>query len=118
MEGFVKGDVIVIEFPYSHLKEFKRRPVLILKVPKGEDIIVLQITSSSYEKSVEIPIKKEDFHKGGLKRDSFTRVDKIASVEKSLINRWAQGPVRTLVHEPHSHSYKYKVAILVITVYY
>ncbi len=85
MEGFVKGDIIVIEFPYSHLKEFKRRPVLILKVPKGEDVIVLQITSSSYEKSVEIPIKKEDFSKGGLKRDSFTRLDKIASIEKSLI---------------------------------
>ena len=85
MEGFVKGDIIVIEFPYSHLKEYKRRPVLILKIPKGEDIIVLQITSSSYEKSVEIPIKKEDFSKGGLKRDSFTRLDKIASIEKSLI---------------------------------
>ncbi len=85
MEGFVKGDIIVIEFPYSHLKEFKRRPVLILKVPKGEDIIVLQITSSSYEKSIEIPIKNNDFSKGGLKRDSFTRLDKIASIEKSLI---------------------------------
>ena len=85
MEGFVKGDIIVIEFPYSHLKEYKRRPVLILKVPKGEDVIVLQITSSSYEKSVEIPIKREDFSKGGLKRDSFTRLDKIASIEKSLI---------------------------------
>jgi len=85
MEGFVKGDIIVIDFPYSHLREFKRRPVLILKIPKGEDIIVLQITSSSYEKSVEIPIKKEDFGKGGLKRDSFVRLDKIASIEKSLI---------------------------------
>ena len=85
MEGFVKGDIIVIEFPYSHLKEYKRRPVLILKVPKGEDIIVLQIIGSSYEKSVEIPIKKEDFNKGGLKRDSFARLDKIASIEKSLI---------------------------------
>jgi len=85
MEGFVKGDIIVIEFPYSHLKEFKRRPVLILKVPKGEDIIVLQITGSSYEKSLEIPIRKEDFSKGSLKRDSFTRLDIIASIEKSLI---------------------------------
>ena len=85
MEGFVKGDIIVIEFPYSHLKEFKRRPVLILKIPKCEDIIVLQITSSSYEKSVEIPINKEDFSKGGLKRNSFTGLDKIASIEKSLI---------------------------------
>lgn len=85
MERFVKGDVVVIEFPYSHLKNTKRRPVLILKVPKGEDVIVLQITSSSYEKSVEIPIKNEDFRMGSLKRDSYIRLDKIASIEKSLI---------------------------------
>ncbi len=85
MEGFVKGDIVIIEFPYSNLKNSKRRPVLVLKVPKGEDIIVLQITSSSYEKSVEIMIKKEDFIQGNLKRDSHIRVDKIASIDKSLI---------------------------------
>ena len=85
MEGFVRGDIAVIEFPYSHLKDAKRRPVLILKVPKGEDLIVSQITSSSYEKSVEILIKKEDFRQGSLKRDSNVRIDKIASIEKSLI---------------------------------
>ncbi len=85
MEGLVKGDIVIIEFPYSHLKDTKRRPVLILKIPKGEDIIVSQITSTSYEISVEIPIKKEDFKQGGLKRNSYTRIDKIASIEKSLI---------------------------------
>ncbi len=85
MEEFVRGDIVVIEFPYSNLKDSKRRPVLILKVPKGEDIIVLQITGSSYEKPVEIVIKKEDFRQGNLKRDSHIRIDKIASSDKSLI---------------------------------
>ena len=85
MEGLVKGDVIVIDFPYSNLKNSKRRPVLILKVPAGEDIIALQIPSSSYEKAVEIVIKKEDFKQGNLKRDSHIRIDKIASIDKSLI---------------------------------
>jgi mRNA interferase MazF len=85
MEGFVKGEIAVIEFPYSNLKESKRRPVLILKVPKGEDIIVLQITSSSFEKLVEIEIKKDDFKKGNLKVNSYVRIDKIASIDKSLV---------------------------------
>jgi len=85
MERFVKGDVIVIEFPYSNLKVVKKRPVLILKIPKGEDIIVAQITGDSYEKPVEIILKKEDFRQGNLKRDSYIRIDKIASIEKSLI---------------------------------
>ncbi len=85
MEGFVKGDIVVIEFPYSNLKDSKRRPVLIIKVPKGGEVIVLQITSSSYEKSVEVLMKKEDFIEGNLKRDSNVRLDKLASIDKSLI---------------------------------
>lgn len=85
MGRFVKGDVLVIDFPYSDLKTAKRRPVLVLKVPKGDDLIVIQITSSSYEKSVEISLKEDDFKEGGLKRDSYVRIDKIASIEKSLI---------------------------------
>ena len=85
MEGFVRGDIIIIEFPYLNLRDVKRRPVLILKVPKGEDIIVAQITGESYEDYVEIPLKKEDFKLGNLKRESYVRIDKIASIEKYLI---------------------------------
>ncbi len=85
MERFVRGDIIVISFPFSDLKNAKRRPVLILKVPKGEDIIVAQITGSSYEKSMEIPLEKNSFKTGGLTRKSFVRMDKIASIEKSLV---------------------------------
>ena len=85
MEEFVRGDVLVIEFPYSNLKQVKRRPVLVLKVPEGEDIIVVQITGSSYKNSVEIPLKNKEFEKGSLKKESYIRIDKIASIEKSLI---------------------------------
>ena len=85
MEESVRGDIVVLEFPFSNLIQVKRRPSLIIKVPKGDDVIVCQITGRSYEKSVEIPIKKEDFHKGNLKVDSYIRLDKIFSVEKYLI---------------------------------
>lgn len=85
MEGLVKGEVVVLEFPFSNLIQVKRRPSLVIKVPKGDDIIVCQITGKSYEKSVEIPIKKEDFHAGNLKVESYMRLDKIFSIEKSLV---------------------------------
>ena len=85
MERFVKGEVVVLEFPFSNLIKSKRRPSLIIKIPKGDDMIVCQITGKSYEKSVEIPIRKEDFHKGSLKVESYMRLDKIFSLEKSLI---------------------------------
>ena len=63
MEELVKGDIIVLEFPFSNLMRVKRRPSLVIKVPKGDDIIVCQITGKSYEKAVEVSIKKEDFYK-------------------------------------------------------
>lgn len=85
MEGLVKGDVVIIEFPFSNLIQSKRRPSLVVKVPKGDDVIVCQITGMPYEKSVEIPINIKDFHKGGLKVDSYIRLDKIFSIEKYLI---------------------------------
>jgi len=85
MERLVRGDVIVINFPFSNLVQFKPRPVLVIKIPKGEDVIVNQITGTSYEKSVEVKIENKDFSKGGLKRDSYLRLDKIFSIEKSLI---------------------------------
>lgn len=85
MEKLVKGDVIVLEFPFSDLKSFKRRPALIIKVPKGEDIIICQITSESQNKSVEIPITNKEFRDGGLKRDSFVRIDKITTIKRTRI---------------------------------
>ena len=85
MEGLVKWDIIVLEFPFSNLTEYKRRPSLVIKSPKGEDLIVCQITGKSYEKLVEISLKKEDFCQGSLKFESFLRIDKIFSIEKSLI---------------------------------
>lgn len=85
MEGLVKGDIVVIDFPFSNLKNSKRRPVLLLKLPKGEDVIVCQITGLSYERDVEMKITANDFSSGSLKRDSFVRIDKISSIEKNLI---------------------------------
>ena len=85
MERFVKGDVVVLDFPFSNLLQVKRRPALIIKVPKGGDVIVNQITGKSQESSVEIPINKKDFKEGGLKIDSHLRLDKIFSIEKSII---------------------------------
>jgi hypothetical protein len=45
MGRFVKGDVVVIPFPFSDLTGNKRRPALILVDLNGDDCIVCQITS-------------------------------------------------------------------------
>ncbi len=85
MEGFVKGDVVVLEFPFSDLISFKRRPSLIIKIPSGEDVIICQITAESQKKDVEVSVRNNEFAKGGLKRDSYVRIDKITTIKKTRI---------------------------------
>jgi len=45
LERFVKGDVVVVPFPFSDLTGAKRRPALVLAELDGEDRILCQITS-------------------------------------------------------------------------
>jgi len=85
MEGFVKGDIIVINFPFSDLTKSKPRPALIIKVPKGEDIIICQVTAESQKKDVEVNVKNSDFVKGGLRRESYLRIDKITTMKRTRI---------------------------------
>lgn len=48
MEKFVKGDVVVVPFPFSDLTEAKRRPAFVLEELDGEDRILCQITSQQF----------------------------------------------------------------------
>jgi mRNA interferase MazF len=45
MGRFVKGDVVVIPFPFSDLSATKRRPALVITALPGEDVILCQITN-------------------------------------------------------------------------
>ncbi len=45
METPVKGDVVVVPFPFSSLADQKRRPALIISNQIGSDFILCQITS-------------------------------------------------------------------------
>ena len=45
MAEFVKGEVVVIPFPFSDLSGSKKRPALVLADLEGDDILLCQITS-------------------------------------------------------------------------
>jgi mRNA interferase MazF len=49
MEEFVKGDVVVVPFPFSDLSEAKRRPALVIADLAGDDFVLCQITSQTEE---------------------------------------------------------------------
>ena len=85
MERIVKGDVVVILFPFSDLSESKRRPALILTKLQGNDLILCQITSKKTKDSYAIPLLETDFKKGTLKKDSNIRPNKIFTADNSII---------------------------------
>lgn len=66
MAGFIKGDVVVIIFPFTDLSSSKRRPALVLADLPGDDIILCQITSQHTGDKLTVPITNNDFINGSL----------------------------------------------------
>ncbi len=77
MARFVKGDIVVIPFPFSDLSGAKRRPALVITNLKGEDLILCQITSKKVKDEYAITITDEDFDEGSLKQESNVKPNKI-----------------------------------------
>ncbi|RKJ64913.1 type II toxin-antitoxin system PemK/MazF family toxin [Roseburia sp. 1XD42-69] len=85
MAKFVRGDVVVIPFPFTDLSSSKKRPAVILADMEGDDYIMLQITSQNVKDSYAIPLLKNDFQYGSLQRDSNIRPNKIFTLDGKLI---------------------------------
>jgi mRNA interferase MazF len=87
MERFVKGDVVVLQFPYSDLSASKKRPAMVLADLKGDDIILCQITSRFVKDDYAISLDNSDFIKGSLNKPSNIRPNRLFTAEKSIIDR-------------------------------
>jgi mRNA interferase MazF len=82
---FVKGEVVVIPFPFSDLTQAKRRPTLILTELEGDDLILCQITSQAIKDTYTVPISDDDFETGGLKKPSNIRPNRIFTADTHLV---------------------------------
>ena len=85
MAKFVKGDIVVLPFPFTDLSSSKKRPALILADIKGDDYIMLQITSKNVKDIYAVPLLQSDFSSGSLQQDSNIRPNKIFTLDKNLI---------------------------------
>ena len=85
MAGFVRGDVVVLPFPFSDLSQAKRRPALVLTTLPGSDLILCQITSRPTRDTSAITLGPEDFETGSLKRVSYIRPSRIFTAEQKII---------------------------------
>jgi len=87
VERFVKGDVVVVPFPFSDLSGSKRRPALVLTDISGDDMIICQITSKPTNDIFAQPLISEDFVSGSLLVNSYIRPLRVFTVDKHIVFR-------------------------------
>ena len=85
MARFVRGNVVVVPFPFSDLTHAKRRPALVLAELEGEDCILCQITSQTIRDRYAIGIDDNDFETGSLRRKSNVRPNRVFTVDARII---------------------------------
>jgi mRNA interferase MazF len=85
MGRFVKGDIVVVPFPFSDLTQSKKRPALVLANLNGDDLILSQITSQNIYDSYAIKIAENDFEDGILNKSSNIRPNKIFTADENII---------------------------------
>ena len=85
MAKFVKGDVVVIPFPFSDLSQAKRRPALVVTNLSGDDLILCQITSQAISDKYAIPLTGGEFQSGSLKRKINIRPNRLFTADTHII---------------------------------
>jgi mRNA-degrading endonuclease toxin of MazEF toxin-antitoxin module len=90
MGRFVKGEVVVLPFPFSDLTASKKRPALVIAAtPPHDDVILCMITSRNTTDANAVPIGQADFAAGSLPRDSNVRPNRLFTADSSIILRKA-----------------------------
>ena len=94
MATFVKGDIVVLPFPFSDLSDAKRRPTLVVATLPLNDLMLCMITSQSSNDSYSTAILDGDFVVGGLNRTSYIKVNRVFTANERIIaysgSRWRE----------------------------
>jgi len=85
MGRFVKGDIVILPFPFSDLSASKKRPALVLASLAGDDVILCQITSQPVSDRYAVTIDEKDFASGSLNKPSNARPNRLFTAESNLV---------------------------------
>ena len=89
MEKFVRGDVVVVPFPFSNLTASKPRPAFVVTQLDGDDVILCQITTRPRSDRYSIPLSSTDFSTGSLPQPSSIRPNRLFTADSNIIIRRA-----------------------------
>lgn len=85
MEGFVKGDIVAVLFPYTDLTNAKRRPALVITNLRNDDLVLCQITSKVKTDGYSVDFSGADFAVGSLNKKSYIRPNRLFTIHKNAI---------------------------------
>ena len=85
MGKFVKGDIVVVPFPFSDLSATKRRPALVLVDLKGDDLILCQITSQNTRDDMAVPLVLTDVDNCTLNTAGNIRPNKLFTADENIV---------------------------------
>lgn len=85
MERFVKGDIVIIPFPFSDLSSNKKRPALVVAELEGDEVILAQITSRYFFDKYTFNLSNKDYEFGSLPVDSNIRCNKLFTADRNII---------------------------------
>ena len=85
MAAFVKGDVVVLPFPFSDLTNAKKRPALVLAVLTRNDFILCLMTSQTANDTYTTLIESSDFETGSLNKTSYAKSNRVFTANEQLI---------------------------------
>ena len=82
---FDAGDVVLLSFPFTAGVGAKQRPALVLLDTGDDDLLVARVTTQPHNSSFDLAIV--DWRAAGLLAPSIVRLQKLATVEKSLVRK-------------------------------
>jgi mRNA interferase MazF len=79
------GDIVLVRFPFSNLRESKRRPALVIADAGDGDVLFARITSQESYEPYDLPIA--EWEQSGLKAPSWLRLSKLAVLDGKQLFR-------------------------------
>lgn len=84
-----QGEIVLIPIPFTDLSTQKRRPVIVISNDSynanAPDMVVIAMTSNPTQTAYSFTITSADLSRGSLNHPGTVRVDKVYTLEQTLI---------------------------------
>ena len=81
------GDIVLVKFPFTNLKKYKKRPVIVVKSENElEDVVCFQITSNSKQTNL-LKLENQDMDNSVLPLKSYIKYDKCFTISSTIVEK-------------------------------